>query len=69
MMLINIKVAFRFDLQIIRGLTGKSVQHVIKESDAGIILIVTFSVQVKADTDLCLFGGTVNCRFSHADPP
>jgi ribosomal protein L12E/L44/L45/RPP1/RPP2 len=71
MMLVNIEIAARRNLEIESAMTGKQLEHVIEEANAGGNLVASAPVQVQPDADVSLCGLAVDFRASrsHANHP
>ena len=50
-MVVNVGIAFRLDLQVKQGVFRKQIQHVIKEAYTCIYRTLTLTVQIKRQSD------------------
>src|SRR3546814_16122706 len=67
-MLIDMQVAHRLDLEVDEGMAGKLLQHMVKKTDAGRNFIFARAVEVEFDIDRRFRRLAMNFSAAHAAP-
>ena len=62
MVLVNVQIAARLDLEVESAMAGKQLQHVVEKADAGGNLVASAPVQVQPDADVGFCGLAVDAR-------
>ncbi len=67
--LVDVKVARRFEFEIEAAVVGEEFEHVVEESDAGGDLIAAFAFDGEGQSDLRFLGDAIDGGFSHRRAP